>query len=215
MAGMDAALADRLREIKSSTIAVIALGFRSEDMANPLDEFGYLIPPRAGRACARWACCGVRPSSPAARDGLQACSDHDRRRARPARRRRGRADADRHGDERTPIHVLGFRGRPSCSGSSPPQRHPQYTLGHNARLRGMLGRMAPLNGLHRQRLLRHFGKRLHTARPRAGGADRGGLPTEEQERQVTRTPKKGTHDQAGKSRKCTRKRRNPPIVLCL
>ena len=147
VAGMDAALADRLGEIKSSTIAVIALGFRSEDMANPLDGFGYLVPRREGVRSlgVLWSSSIFPGRAPDGHKLLQIMigGAHDPRAVDE--------------DEQTLIDtamkdadpVLGFRGGPVVRRV---MRHrsgiPQYTLGHNARLKEITGRMAPLNGLH-------------------------------------------------------------------
>jgi oxygen-dependent protoporphyrinogen oxidase len=45
----DQELAKPLAAIQSSTIAVVALGFKAADIENPLDGFGYLIPRSEGK----------------------------------------------------------------------------------------------------------------------------------------------------------------------
>lgn len=46
---LDGELAKTLSAIRSSTIAVVALGFKAADIENPLDGFGYLIPRSEGK----------------------------------------------------------------------------------------------------------------------------------------------------------------------
>jgi oxygen-dependent protoporphyrinogen oxidase len=46
LAPLDAACAERLGEVPYPVLAVLCLGFRREDVAHPLDGFGYLIPRR-------------------------------------------------------------------------------------------------------------------------------------------------------------------------
>jgi oxygen-dependent protoporphyrinogen oxidase len=147
VAGLDAVLAQRLAEIKSSTIAVLGLGFRGEDIANPLDGFGYLIPRKEGVRSlgVLWSSSIFPGRAPAGQKLLQimiggahdlrAIEADDQTLVETAMR-----DADR---------VLGFRGAPVLQNVI---RHkngiPQYNLGHKARLREIQQRTQGIDGLH-------------------------------------------------------------------
>jgi oxygen-dependent protoporphyrinogen oxidase len=147
VAGLDEALAQRLTEIKSSTIAVIGLGFKGEDIANPLDGFGYLIPRKEGVRSlgVLWSSSIFPGRAPVGHKLLQimiggahdlrAIEADDQTLVETAMR-----DADR---------VLGFRGAPVLQNVI---RHkngiPQYNLGHKARLREIQQRTQGIDGLH-------------------------------------------------------------------
>jgi oxygen-dependent protoporphyrinogen oxidase len=147
VAGIDGELARRLSEIKSSTIAVIGLGFRGEDIANPLDGFGYLIPRREGVRSlgVLWSSSIFPNRAPAGHKLLQIMigGAHDLR----------AIDADDDALVDTAMKdadpVLGFRGKPLVRKVI---RHksgiPQYNLGHNARLGEIQQRMRGIPGLH-------------------------------------------------------------------
>ncbi len=147
VAGMDAALAQRLTEIKSSTIAVLGLGFRSEDIANPLDGFGYLIPRREGVRSlgVLWSSSIFPGRAPAGHKLLQIMigGAHDPH----------AIDADDQTLVETAMKdadpVLGFRGKPVVQNII---RHksgiPQYNLGHKARLLEIQQRTQNVGGLH-------------------------------------------------------------------
>ena len=147
VSGMDAALAQRLTGIKSSTIAVIGLGFRGEDVSNPLDGFGYLIPRKEGVRSlgVLWSSSIFPNRAPAGHKLLQIMigGAHDLRAIE--------ADegtlVDTAMKEADP--VLGFRGNPMVQCVV---RHksgiPQYNLGHKARLQEIQRRMQPIRGLH-------------------------------------------------------------------
>jgi len=49
LADLDAELADRIGGIAYNRIAVVALGFREQDLPRPLDGFGYIAPQRTRR----------------------------------------------------------------------------------------------------------------------------------------------------------------------
>jgi oxygen-dependent protoporphyrinogen oxidase len=49
LADIDAALADEVAAIPYNRVAVVALGYRREDVPRPLDGFGYLAPQRTRR----------------------------------------------------------------------------------------------------------------------------------------------------------------------
>ncbi|HEY3358444.1 MAG TPA: protoporphyrinogen oxidase [Polyangia bacterium] len=48
LAPLDAAAADLLGQVPYPTLAVLCLGYRRDEVAHPLDGFGYLIPRREG-----------------------------------------------------------------------------------------------------------------------------------------------------------------------
>jgi oxygen-dependent protoporphyrinogen oxidase len=146
-AGLDGALAQRLMEIKSSTIAVLGLGFKGADIANPLDGFGYLIPRKEGVRSlgVLWSSSIFPNRAPEGHkllqimiggaNDLRAIEADDRTLIETAMK-----DAD---------PVLGFRGAPVLQNVI---RHksgiPQYNLGHNARLREIQERTQGIQGLH-------------------------------------------------------------------
>ena len=147
VAGMDGELAQCLSGIKSSTIAVIGLGFKAEDIANPLDGFGYLIPRKEGVRSlgVLWSSSIFPNRAPAGHKLLQIMigGAHDLRAIEA--------------DDETLVDiamkdadpVLGFRGKPVVQNVI---RHksgiPQYNLGHNARLREIRQRVQGIPGLH-------------------------------------------------------------------
>ncbi len=147
VAGLDAALAQRLTEIKSSTIAVLGLGFKGEDIANPLDGFGYLIPRKEGVRSlgVLWSSSIFPGRAPAGHKLLQIMigGAHDLRAIEADDQTlvdTAMKDAD---------SVLGFRGSPILQNVI---RHksgiPQYNMGHKARLLEIQQRMKGIGGLH-------------------------------------------------------------------
>ncbi len=147
VAGLDSMLAQRLKEIKSSTIAVIGLGFKGEDIANPLDGFGYLIPRMEGVRSlgVLWSSSIFPGRAPEGHKLLQIMigGAHDLR----------AIEADDQTLVETAMKdadpVLGFRGKPVLQRVI---RHtsgiPQYNLGHKARLQEIQQRMQCIDGLH-------------------------------------------------------------------
>jgi oxygen-dependent protoporphyrinogen oxidase len=49
LADLDAELAERVNGIAYNRVAVVALGYRQEDVPSSLDGFGFLVPQRDGR----------------------------------------------------------------------------------------------------------------------------------------------------------------------
>ncbi len=145
--GFDATLAQRLTEIKSSTIAVIGLGFRGQDIANPLDGFGYLIPRKEGVRSlgALWSSSIFPNRAPEGHKLLQIMigGAHDLR----AIEADDQTLVDTAMKDADP--VLGFRGKPLVQQVI---RHksgiPQYNLGHKARLSEIQQRMQGIANLH-------------------------------------------------------------------
>jgi oxygen-dependent protoporphyrinogen oxidase len=145
--GLDAELGRLLDGIKSSTIAVLGLGFRADDIENPLDGFGYLIPRNQGlRALGvLWSSSIFSNRAPQNRKLLQIMigGAHDPE----------AIDAD----DQTLVDsamkdadpVLGFKGQPIMTRVF---RHrfgiPQYNLGHRARLEEITRRVRNLPGLY-------------------------------------------------------------------
>jgi oxygen-dependent protoporphyrinogen oxidase len=143
----DSALGQALSEIQSSTIAVLALGFRDDDITNPLDGFGYLIPRKqAVRSLGVLWSSSIFPNrAPQGHKLLQIMigGAHDMAAVVADDElliRTALSDAD---------PVLGFRGEPVMARVF---RHgngiPQYSLGHRARLEVIQKRLETLPGLY-------------------------------------------------------------------
>ena len=126
---------------------MIGLGFKDEDIANPLDGFGYLIPRKEGVRSlgVLWSSSIFPGRAPKGHKLLQIMigGAHDLR----------AIEADDQTLVETAMKdadpVLGFRGAPVLQNII---RHksgiPQYNLGHKARLQEIQQRMQGIDGLH-------------------------------------------------------------------
>ncbi len=144
---LDAELARLLGEIRSSSIAVLALGFKAEDIANPLDGFGYLIPrnQRLRSLGVLWSSSIFPNRAPQGHKLLQIMigGAHDP----------GAVDEADDTLVDTALKnadpVLHFKGGPIMTRVI---RHrcgiPQYTLGHQARLKAIDACLQKLPGFH-------------------------------------------------------------------
>lgn len=144
---LDAPLAERLRAIEYPGVVSMALGFDREQITHPLDGFGLLIPSREGRQTL-----GVLFSStlfpgraPEGRVLLTAFMGGARNPEAPAL-----ADAvliARVVDDLRPL--LGVSGMPAFTVVNRwPQAIPQYTIGHQDRLREIEQGLAALPDLY-------------------------------------------------------------------
>ncbi|HPO14885.1 MAG TPA: protoporphyrinogen oxidase [Candidatus Hydrogenedentes bacterium] len=144
---LDSDLAKILREIMSSTIAVLALGFQESGIAHPLDGFGYLIPRNQNVRSlgVLWSSSIFPNRAPGGHKLLQIMigGAHDP----------GAVDEDDQKLVETAIKdadpVLGFKANPIMTRVI---RHrcgiPQYTLGHQARLEAITQCLEKLPGFY-------------------------------------------------------------------
>lgn len=147
LAELDPALGVFLSQIQSSTAVMIGLGFKESDIAHPLDGFGYLIPRASGLRSlgVLWSSSIFPNRAPAGHKLLQVVlgGAHDLR-------------AIEENDQslietaiRDAHPLLGIQGEPVLTRVI---RHrsgiPQYTLGHEERLKGISARLEQLPGLH-------------------------------------------------------------------
>jgi protoporphyrinogen/coproporphyrinogen III oxidase len=145
--GLDSRLTQRLKEIESSTIAVLALGFKAADIINPLDGFGYLIPRKEGVRSlgVLWSSSIFPGRAPKDHKLLQIMigGAHDLR----AIELNNEDLIDQALREANP--VLGIKGRPVMAKVI---RHsngiPQYNLGHKDRINEIQARVQNIENLY-------------------------------------------------------------------
>ena len=145
--GLDGSLAGFLRQIPSSSIAVVALGFNADDIGHPLDGFGYLIPRGEGIRTlgVLWTSSIFPGRAPEGKKLLRVMigGAHDPQAVQEKDEDLIRIALD---DLR---QVLQCKGAPIMTQVI---RHtdgiPQYTLGHNARLQQIEERLGMFPGLY-------------------------------------------------------------------
>ena len=144
--GLDAELADDLTAIPYASTATVSLAYRAEDLARPLDGYGYVIPRREGRkalACT-WTSTKFPHRAPEGHALLRVFI--------------GRAgqDLDLSTDEQALLEIALEEVRLTLGIKAPPlaqwvfywdRAMPQYNLGHPQRLERIENRLAEWPGL--------------------------------------------------------------------
>jgi len=144
--GADGTLADELAAISYASTAIVNLAFRREDIAHPLDGFGFVVPHREGRTllAGTFSSLKYRGRAPAGRVLLRAFVGGA---LQPAAAELD--DAELLGRVRRELtDLLGVRAEPELTRIARwPRSMPQYHVGHLDRLTRIAQRVASLPGL--------------------------------------------------------------------
>ncbi|HMQ33200.1 MAG TPA: protoporphyrinogen oxidase [Chloroflexaceae bacterium] len=146
-ADLDAAAADALRAIPYSSMAVVNLGYRREQIGHPLDGFGVLAPSVEGRDFLGilWASSLFPPFAPEGRALTITLMGGSIRPVRPEQSEEELVAAAIRDNEQ----VLGARGAPELVNFTRwPRAIPQYTFGHDARIAAVEALERARPGLH-------------------------------------------------------------------